>query len=74
MEDLLGHRQVIGEGRIYPGCRSGSGGTRDASHLSPDLKGPSASSAMINGFGVCRTAEEVCNLVMNREKALDLTG
>jgi len=68
------HRQVIGEGRVYPGLRSGSGGTRNTCHLGPDLKGPSTSPAMINGVGVCRTAEEIGNLIVSRQEALSLSG
>jgi len=68
------HHQVTGEGDLYPGYRSGSGGTRDASHLIPDLKGPSAATAMVSGVGVCRAAEEIGNLIMLPEEALRLRG
>jgi hypothetical protein len=47
---------------------------REAGHLGPDLKGLGPGLAMSGGIGVGRTAEEVCHLVMNREKALGLAG
>jgi hypothetical protein len=50
------------------------GDSHSAGYLSPDLKGPSAGKAMINGASVGRAAEEVCNLIMDRKKALRLTG
>lgn len=54
---------------------TGSGDSHGAGYLiSPDLERPSAGKVMISGTGVGRTAEEVCNLVMNREKTLGLTG
>jgi hypothetical protein len=69
-----GHRQVVGEGDIYPGYRSESGGARGASHRGPDLKAPSAGTAMIRSVGVCRTTEKIGNLIVNGEEALGLPG
>jgi hypothetical protein len=41
---------------------------------SPDLKGLSADTAMILCIGVGGTAEQVCDLVVNREETLRLPG
>lgn len=71
---LTGHRQVVEEGYTDPWFEVGSGDSHGAGYLSPGLKGPSAGTAMINGVGICRTAEEICHLIMNREKALGLAS
>jgi hypothetical protein len=42
------------------------GDSHSVGDLSPDLKGPSAGKAMINGAGIGRAAEEVCNLEQRR--------
>ena len=55
-----------------PWFEAGSGDSHDAGYLSPGLERPSTGTAMISGFGVGRAAEEVCYLIVNREKALGL--
>ena len=57
-----------------PWFEAGSGDSHDAGYLSPGLERPSVDTAMISGLGVGRAAEEVCYLIVNREKALGLTG
>ena len=41
------------------------GGPCGAGHLGPDLKGVSSGPAMAGGAGGCRTAEQVCYLMMD---------
>ena len=68
------HRQLneVRQTRLSSSVQSEAHG--DTGHLTPDLKGPSTGKAMIRGIGLCRTAEEVCNLIMSREEALGLPG
>jgi hypothetical protein len=47
---------------------------RDAGPLGSDPKSPSACTAIMFGIGVCGTAEEVRNLIVNRKKSLGLPG
>jgi hypothetical protein len=63
------HRQLNDLRQIHP-FRSIGSGARGAGHLAPDSEGLRSRRAMISGIGSCRTAEEVCNLVVNREEAL----
>ena len=73
MRLLQRHRQLIGLRQVQP-FRSIRSGTRDISHLGPDPKSLSADMAMISGVGIGRAAEEVCNLIVDREKPLGLPG
>ena len=59
------HRQVVEEGHTDGGSHPDLGDARDTSHLSPDLEGPSTSTAMIRGVGVGRTVEEIGNLIVS---------
>ncbi len=68
------HRQVTGKGRDNSWFISGLGERCCARYVGPGLERPSAGKAMISGIGVGRTVEEVCHLVMNRQKALGLAG
>jgi hypothetical protein len=52
--------------------RSETGG--HTSHLGPDPEGLGLRLAMISGAGVCGTAEEICNLIVDKEEALRLPG
>jgi hypothetical protein len=58
------HRQLNDLRQVHP-FRSIGSGTRGACDLAPDSEGLSSRRAMISGIGSCRTAEEVCNLVVN---------
>jgi hypothetical protein len=60
----LRHRQVVEKGHTDSGSHSDLGNGRDTSHLSPDLEGPSTSTAMIRGVGVDRMVEEIGNLIV----------
>ncbi|MFD0466201.1 hemolysin III family protein [Microvirga aerilata] len=62
---LKRHRQVVEEGHTDRGSHPDLGDARDTSHLSPDLEGPSTSTAMIRGVGVGRTVEEIGNLIVS---------
>jgi hypothetical protein len=53
---------------------AGSGDSHGAGYLGPGLERPNAGPAMIFGIGVGGTTEQVCDLIVNREKALGLTG
>jgi hypothetical protein len=66
------HRQVSGKGRDDPRFNAGSGKPLGAGYLSPGVKRPRTATAMVSGTGVGWTAEEVCNLIMDRGKTLGL--
>jgi hypothetical protein len=63
---LQRHRQVVGERRVELRFRSGSGGPRNVSHLIPDLKGLSTGRTVSSSGDVCREAQEVGNLIVDR--------
>jgi len=67
------HRQLNGLRQVQP-FRSIRSDAHDTGHLGSDPKSLSADTAMISGVGVGRAAEEVCNLIVDREKALGLPG
>jgi hypothetical protein len=67
-----GHRQVVEEGHTDPDLHPDLGDACDTSHLSPDLEGPSTSTAMLSGVDSGGTAEEIGNLIVGREEALGL--
>ena len=67
------HRQLNDLRQVHP-FRSIGSGTRGACHLAPDSEGLSSGRTMISCIGVGRTAEEVRDLIMNREKSLRLPG
>jgi hypothetical protein len=71
---LDGHRQVSGKGHNDPRFISGSRERRGACCLGLGVERSIAGTVMISGTGIGRTAEKVCNLIMNREKSLGLTG
>jgi hypothetical protein len=45
-----------------------------ARHLSPSGEGSGAGLAMVGGVGSRGATEEVCNLIVNGEEALGLSG
>jgi len=53
---------------------SRSEASNEARHLGPGRKGHGSGLAMISGGVVSGTAEKVCNLIVNREEALRLSG
>ena len=67
------HRQLK-ELRYVPPWTIGSASRRNAGDVGPGREGLGPSLSMISGVGVSRTAEEVRDLIMNREEALGLTG
>jgi uncharacterized protein YbjT (DUF2867 family) len=63
--EFVGHRQLNGSKRVRPSEIVRSETSGPTSHLGPAPEGLSSRLAIISSNGVCRSAEKVCNLIMN---------
>ncbi len=68
------HRQLNRLRQVRPSWTVNSEASGDASYLGPDPEGSGAGLAVISSVGVGGTTEEVCHLIVNREKALGLSS